>query len=266
MLDAITKHHGVLAAYLPEGVKPQTYLRQIRDAVVANPDLLACSTNSVLREIARACASGLPIDGKFSSLIVRKSKRGRPQAVWDPTARGMTAMALASGQVLSVQSHVVRQKDQFKEIAGTNPRIEHEPHFGADAGEVIGAYTVVKLASGELVQEVLDRGDLERIRRLSVAGGDAAPWEAWPDEMSRKASRRRALKQLPAAPVRLPAVGDVLGITDRGLIDADSGEIYGVPPSHLSSEDIAAGITRLPEHEARDVGDEAGYGDDDVPF
>ena len=270
LLKEITKNSGVLAMYLPEGVKVSTYMRQIRDAVVANPALLDCSTNSVLREIARGCASGLPIDGRFSSLIVRTLKGGKKVAVWDASARGMTMQALASGLIKTVQSGVVREGDVYRVRHGTAQEIVHEPAMVLDPaqeGPIIGAYAFAIMASGEKVIEPLTRADLERIRAKASAEGMSAPWNAWPDQMSRKSARRRLLIGLPAAPVRLPAIGDPLGAgAAREEIDADTGEIYTAPPAHLSSEDIAAGIDRLPPHEYTDAGADVADFDDDIPF
>ena len=82
------------------------------------------STNNVLREVSAAAASGLPIDGQLSNVFVRdNAKSGRPSCKWDPTYRGMIALALASGFVTDVQSGVVRDADHFEFCEGSEPRL-----------------------------------------------------------------------------------------------------------------------------------------------
>jgi phage RecT family recombinase len=202
LLDRIEAERSALALYLPEGVPLDRFMRLARDAVLVQPQLAECSADSVLRALAKCAASGLPLDGKFSSLIVRKSKHGRPTASWDPSYRGMVSLALASGLVKDAQGYAVRSADRFEVELGSEPRIVHVPCLLPKCGEVIAAYAVATLASGGRVIEVLTLGDIAKIRAMSPAG-DSGPWSTWFDEQSRKSALRRLLKRLPASPARV---------------------------------------------------------------
>ncbi len=151
----------------------------------------------------RGGASGLPIDGAFSTLIVRDSKNGRPTVKWDPTYRGMIALALASGFVTDVQSGVVRDAPITSSSArAPSPSLVHRRSLLPKLGTVIAAWSTAKLSTGGLVIEILTMGDIAKIRAMSPAG-DKGPWGEWADMMARKSAIRRLLHKLPAGTVRL---------------------------------------------------------------
>lgn len=201
LLTQIEQQRTAIAAFLPHGVDEARFFALARRAVIDQPELLECSTPSVLRALGACAASGLQLDGKFSSLIVRRLKQGRPTAHWDPSYRGMTYLALESGIVIDVQSGVVRSEDTFEFELGSAPKLRHVPSLLSKNGEVIAAYAVAKLRAGGQMIEILTRPDLEKIRAMSPAG-DKGPWGNWADQMAQKSAVRRLLKRLPAGAVR----------------------------------------------------------------
>ena len=209
LLGEIDRQQTAIAAYLPRGVDPERFFALTRRAVADNPDLLECSTNSVLRAIGNCAASGLQLDGKFSSLIVRRPKQGKPSAHWDPTYRGLTYLALESGHVIDVQAGVVREADKFEMELGSDPKLRHVPLLTLKPGAVLAAYAVAKLRSGGQMIELLTRSDIDRIRAMSPAG-DKGPWGSWDDEMAKKSAVRRVLKRLPASAIRAAALVETI--------------------------------------------------------
>jgi len=204
LLTEVLRAEESLTAYLPEGITPQRFMALARRAVLEQPGLSECSAASVLRALRECAMSGLELDGKSSSLIVRKSKQGRPVATWDASYRGMIALALASGQVRSVEAQVARAADVFTVELGSEPRLIHRPLMTGARGDVIAVYAIADLASGGRMIELLTAEDIARIRAMSPAG-DKGPWGPWDDEMARKAALRRLLKKLPACNVRRTA-------------------------------------------------------------
>lgn len=205
LVDQLEQQRAQITAYLPPDVAPERFMALARRAILDQPDLADCSASSVLRALSACAASGLPLDGRHSSLIVRKSKQGRPTAHWDPTYRGMTTLALSSGHVLDVQAFVVREGDEFTVEQGTEPRIHHRPSLADGAGRVVASYAFARLRAGGMVIELLGRADIDRIRAMSPAG-ERGPWGQWEDEMARKSAVRRLLKRLPSAPATHPAL------------------------------------------------------------
>ena len=217
MLTEIEAQRQVLARYLPPHVSEGRFMALANRAVLDNPDLWECSSSSVLRALGAAAASGLPIDGKMSSLIVRRPKQGKPIAVWDPSYRGMVYLALESGHVRAVEAFAVHARDVFEVELGTEPKITHRPHLAGDRGQVAASYAVAELKTGGKVSEVLGLVDLERIRASSPAG-DKGPWGTWPDRMAMKSALRRLLKRLPAADI------GTLGRAQDYVREMDDGE------------------------------------------
>jgi hypothetical protein len=186
----------------------------------------------VLRALGAPAASGLPIDGKMSSLIVRQSKHGKPVAVWDPSYRGMVYLALESGHLSAVEAHAVFQRDEFTVELGTSAAIVHRPNLAGDRGPVIASYAVGTLKGGGVVREVLGMADLEKIRASSPAA-EKGPWQSWPDRMAMKSAMRRLLKRLPAADIgtRARALEHVF---EHGLVEGGSYQAALEPPRRLS--------------------------------
>jgi recombination protein RecT len=200
LFDELERQKLQIAAYLPAGANLDRFLALARQAVAQDRRLLECSTSSVMRAIGACAASGLPLDGKFSSLIVRNSKTGTPTASWDPSYRGMVTLALFSGQVKDVQGNIVREHDHFEFELGTEPKLIHRPCLLPKYGDVIAAYAIAKLSSGGQMIEILLREDIAKIRAMSAAA--KGPWSQWSDEMAKKSAIRRLLKRLPAGTVR----------------------------------------------------------------
>lgn len=217
LVEQIEANADKLHAYLPDRTQRQRFTALAVRAVIDSPDVAKCTAPSVLREIGKAAASGLPIDGRMSTLTVRRMKDGTHVAVWDPTYRGMVCLALESGHVASVEAHAVHERDEFRVELGTDPRIVHRPSFDADRGRVVAAYAFAVLKAGGTVREVLGEADLAKIRDASPAG-DRGPWGSWPDRMAMKSAVRRLLKRLPASEV------GTLARAQHAIAEIDDGE------------------------------------------
>jgi recombination protein RecT len=228
LLEEVTRGKDSLAAFLPANTSPDRFMALARRAVLEQPALSECSAASVLRALRECALSGLELDGKMSTLIVRKSKQGRPTATWDATYRGMTSLALSSGIIRGVEAQVVREADDFSVELGSHAALMHRPRISGARGDVIAAYAIAELSSGAKVIELLTGEDLRRIRALSPAG-DRGPWGPWDDEMARKSALRRLLKKLPA------------GVVPRLLLGATPA------PTELRARENASAPTVLPE-------------------
>lgn len=252
LLAAVEGAKATLAAYLPDGVSIDRFVALAKRQVLDNPRLAECASASVLRALSAAAASGLPIDGHFSTLLVRDSKHGKPSATWDPTFRGMITLALASGFVLDVQSGVVREHDEFTLTEGSSPALVHRRSLLPNHGAVIAAWATAKLRTGGLMVEVLTLDDIARIKAMSPAG-DRGPWGAWADQMARKSAVRRLLKRLPAGVVRLSDPLDGTALAERpavtGLIE-QAPKALEVMPEELHVLECQ-GLERL--HDASDA-------------
>jgi recombination protein RecT len=256
VMEAIAAQREVLAGYLPPHVELGRFMALANRAVLDNPDLWECSTSSVLRALGAAAASGLPIDGKMSSLIVRRPKQGKPMAVWDPSYRGMVYLALESGHVRSVEAFAVHARDTFEVQLGTESKITHRPHLAGDRGAVVASYAVAALKTGGTVSEVLGAADLDHIKASSPAA-DRGPWGSWPDRMAMKSAVRRLLKRLPAADIgTLGRAHDYVREIDNGEGDVYRAEIQTPELRKAEPQDIteleARALSAIAEADTRE--------------
>jgi len=251
LMEEVRRRESELTAYLPQGISAERFMQLARKAITDKPDLATCSTHSVLKALRDCATSGLPLDGHYSSLVIRRSKGGEGPTLagWDASAHGMTWLAMESGFVRSVDSDVVREHDEFRYERGSAPLLHHVPLVTGARGPVIASYAVAVLKDGSKQIEVLLHEDLARIKAAS-SSGDRGPWneQQWPDEMAKKSAIRRLLKRLPAGSIRLPDDSPVelpeapQAITTRELLPEDQ---HALESNALAQLSDASNIAEL---------------------
>jgi recombination protein RecT len=113
--------------------------------------------------------------------------------------KGLIKIATDTGSVEWARAEVVYEKDTF-EYNGPAEKPTHKANpFSKDRGEIIGVYCIAKVASGDILTEVMDRDEIEKVRGTSDAWAKkkAGPWAEWFSEMCRKAVIKRAQKTWP---------------------------------------------------------------------
>ena len=92
----------------------------------------------------------------------------------------------------------MREGDDFVVTLGTEVAIHHKPSMNGDPDrEIIAAYAVAKMTDGSHDVEVMDAGELARLRDFATKNGTSPAWTDWEDQMYRKAPIRRLCKRLP---------------------------------------------------------------------
>lgn len=195
-----------IAAQLPKGIDVDRFVRTAMTVVSMNPELLTCTTSSLMGSIMLAAKDGLLPDGKEALIQLYNCKVSKPnekperwekRAQYMPMVRGLINILYRTGDVAMVDGVAVRQKDAFEYERGDEPRIIHKPYMGADdAGPVIAAYCIIKLKNGEVKREVMNARDIAAVRSMSKAQNGTG-WKNWEDQYAIKAVIKRAFKQLP---------------------------------------------------------------------
>lgn len=194
-----------LAQTLPNPEDVDRFIRVAIMSVNMNPDLLSCTPASLFAAMQTAAKDGLLPDGREAVIQPRNYKIEEPgqptryerRASYMPMVRGLIQIMYRSGKVAMIDGVAVRANDKFVYHRGDNPHIEHEPYFGkGDAGEVIGAYVVIKLTNGEVKREVMLHSEIEQVR-LASSQPNSGVWKNWYDQQAIKAVIKRAQKQLP---------------------------------------------------------------------
>jgi len=197
------------AKMLGSRANAEAYIRVVKNAVLANPDLLAVDRGSLLLAAMRAAQDGLMPDGREAVLNIYNTKTkvgGQWQwvrkAQYLPMVGGLVKLLYASGEVTYIDAAVWYERDVFRFTRGDNVTLVHEPFLGdEDPGQIMGAYVVVKLKNGEIKREVMPRRDIEKVRAVSKAvdseGNPTGPWKDWYDQQAIKSVIKRIYKQLP---------------------------------------------------------------------
>jgi len=124
--------------------------------------------------------------------------------------RGLIEMAYRSGEIASIDAHVVHELDDFRYSLGTSAFV-HFVKALDDRGPISHAYAICVLKAGATIIEVMTRGEIAHVRGASKTGN---VWRDHEDEMTRKTVIRRLLKRVPSSTdVALAVASDGLALS-----------------------------------------------------
>lgn len=109
--------------------------------------------------------------------------------------KGLMKIATDSGSIKWVKAEIVKQGDQFT-YKGPCEKPEHNMQPFGDRGATVGVYCVAKTADGDYLTDIMDMAEINKCRN---AAKTKAVWDAWFEEMAKKAIIKRASKQWPLA-------------------------------------------------------------------
>lgn len=221
-----TKREGI-ASRLPAHMRHLTD-RMVKIALTAaakNPKILDCSRESVLMSIMQAAELGLEPGGALGEgyLVPYGST-----CQFIPGYRGLISLARRSGQIISIEAHLVREGDEFDFSLGLEPTLVHRPNLEKeDLGAIRFVYAVAKIRGGGTQHEVMSKAEIEAIRKRSRASG-SGPWVTDYGEMARKTVIRRLFKYLPVS-VEMARALEIQMQTESGEFDAANEVLQASP-------------------------------------
>jgi recombination protein RecT len=163
--------------------------------------------------------------------------KGAPQ--WMPMVAGIIKRLATAG--ITIDAQIVHEADEFQQTLGDDASIQHRaPKLGTPRGEPLGAYAIAKLPNGMVMREVMDRDQIEQVRKASRSA-NAGPWQQWWTEMARKTVIRRLAKRLPILDA---SVAESLQ-RDDDLTDYAAGNA-GPQDTQPAAEVVAAPVNRRP--------------------
>jgi len=174
------------------GVSPDRFIRAAVTAMQITPDLAECSFQSLWVALLKACRDQLEPDGVHGTIVSYKR-----QATWIPMYRGLISRFERSGHYrwISADFHRSDDRDWDVWVDETGQHFLHRP--GRRQGQILETYACATTASGAFFISVISPDEVERIRAMSRAQRDDAPWKLWPEEMMKKTALRRLAKILP---------------------------------------------------------------------
>lgn len=152
--------------------------------------------NSVHLAMINVASTGLtlnPANG-YAYLVPRDGA-----IVLDISYKGLIKIATDTGSVEWARADVVYEDDTFV-YHGPAAAPEHTADpFKRDRGEIVGVYCIARTKQGDVLTEVMDREELEKIRGKSQAyvKQKKGPWVEWFEQMCKKAVIKRASKTWP---------------------------------------------------------------------
>lgn len=158
--------------------------------------LAAGDRQSVVNAVTNIAAIGISLNPakKQAYLVPRKGK-----ICLDISYMGLIDLAIQSGSIMWAQADLVYANDAFTLNGFDKPPTHSFNPFSKERGEMVGAYVVVKMHSGDYLTECMSREDIDAIknRSESVKAGKQSPWDTDYGEMAKKTVVKRAYKYWP---------------------------------------------------------------------
>lgn len=226
-----------IMSILPRHVSAERILNVALQAATRNPLLLDCDQFSFIKSLLQASILGLETDtplGQCYLVPFKNSKRQCSEVQLIIGYQGYVALAYQHERVQLVESHIVREGDEFDYEFGTNKRLIHKIKRDGDRGDMVAAYSVAWLRALDKPDFfVMEASEIQTIEdaQLKRSYGKGV-WKDHRESMWRKSPFRRHRKFLPQSP-QLARAGDLdeqaEDLGERQIFDAEIEEIFAEP-------------------------------------
>lgn len=194
----LEKSKPSISALLPKHLSPERLIRFALIAVQRQPELMDCTSTSILNCIIKASELGIETIGPGGMWIVpfRNNKTNTKEATPIVDYRALMGLVRRSKEVLNIDAGVVYEKDLFEYQQGTNTSILHKRYLGKYRGEILCFYAFAKLENGEVKAEIMGKDEIDAIRSRSKAK-ESGPWVSDYGQMGKKTVVKRLCNYLP---------------------------------------------------------------------
>jgi recombination protein RecT len=210
-------------------ISPDHFIRTLITAATLDPNLQACSWNSLWMACLRACRDQLLPDGREGVIVSFKDK-----ATWIPMYQGLLKRFRQSGECKWITANVVRKGEKFEHYIDQSGVHFHHIPDGSEKDPIIKVYAAALTKDEAFYCAVMSMSEIEEIKKESRANRPDSPWQKWSGEMMKKTALRRLAKLLPAG-------RDIFEDEDSSSLE--SGAVSGVAKAETESE---AETERLP--------------------
>ena len=253
MMDFIKASEKQITKALPSAITPERFTRICMTAVTQNPDLGLCTPQSFAGAMLTAAQLGLEPNtplGQAYLIPYNNGRTGTKECQFQVGYRGLIELAHRSGDLQSIEAHIVYENDEFEYELGLDPVLKHKPAM-ENRGNIEWVYAVYKLKSGGFGFEVMSVEDINKHRDKysQAARRGFSPWNDTWEEMAKKTVIKRVLKYAPMKSEFVTAMvqdGSTLNFEDRG----DDFDIVQQP---YSEEQIVEAETEIIEEDTGEV-------------
>jgi recombination protein RecT len=195
---------GEIMKALPKHMTADKLIRVAMTSIQRNPKLMDCTQQSLLGCIMTSAALGLepdPFLGQAYFVPYWNTKKNCYEAQFMPGYRGYIALARRTGELQSVSSQVVYERDLFTLQYGLTEKLDHIPADG-DRGDIKGAYVIFRYKDGAYSFDYMTYADIKAIARRSKTYDEkkdewTGPWATDEGEMCKKTVIKRHAKLTP---------------------------------------------------------------------
>lgn len=190
--DYIKSYEKEIAKALPGAIGAERFCRIATTAVTQNPALATCTPQSFIGAMLNAASLGLEVNSPLGhAYLIPYGSNCQFQLGY----RGMIELAHRSGDIKSIEAHVVYANDDFDFEFGLSPKLKHKP-AKKDRGDVAWVYAVYHTKDGGYGFEVMSVDDINR-HRAKYSKAKNSPWDSEWESMAKKTVLKRVLKYAP---------------------------------------------------------------------
>lgn len=197
----IKQMEGEIKKALPSVITPERFTRIVLSAISTTPLLAKTTPNSFLGAMMTAAQLGLepntPLGQAYLIPFKNNKKGGVFECQFQIGYKGMIDLAYRSGDISSIQAHVVYENDKFNYAFGLDPKLEHIPASTGDRGVPTYVYAVFRTKDGGFGFEVMSMEDIRKHAQKFSKSYNSGPWQTNPEEMAKKTVLKKALKYAP---------------------------------------------------------------------
>lgn len=250
MLGFIKSMEPQIMKALPSAITPERFSRICMTAISQNPQLAECTPTSFAGAMMTAAQLGLEPNtplGQAYLIPYRDYKKGVSECQFQLGYRGLIELAHRSGDLQSIEAHIVYEGDEFEYQLGLEPKLVHKPAM-TGRGNILWVYAIYKLKSGGYGFEVMSVEDVNKHKdKFSKAAGRGfSPWNDNWEAMAKKTVIKRVLKYAPMASEFARGFTDDGSVLDFQKIDGEEWDIVQKP---YDEEQIVEAETEVVEEQ-----------------
>ena len=251
MQDYIKKMQGEIAKALPSVLTPERFTRITLSALSTNAKLAETTPQSFLGAMMTAAQLGLePNTPLGQAYLIPYRNHGVLECQFQLGYKGLIDLAYRSGEVSTIQAHVVYENDEFEYELGLDPKLRHVP-AKSDRGAPVFFYAVFRTKDGGYGFDVMSVDDVRAHARKYSKAFSNGPWQTNFEEMAKKTVLKRVLKYAPLKTdfvrgltadetIKTQISEDMFSVPDETVIEAEGYAVDEATGEVLDNADAAA--------------------------
>ncbi len=216
LVKLVRQYEPDLALALPDGYTPDRFYSVVINLVRQTPQLLNADPMTVVTSVLLAAQLGLePGPPLGLAWIIPRRNKGRMEASMQVGYEGYRELAYRSGQVKSIDAHIVYEGDTFEWERGRGGVDWRHKSLGEPGRDWTHVYAVAETVMGAEMFRAMTKAEVLAHRDRYVSHWKSSDsWTKEEDKMGRKTVLIQLCKQLPrSVEVRQAMVAD--GATPR---------------------------------------------------